>query len=79
MARNDKIEVVWKDIVSASQWLTEAQRENINPALCRTMGYFFNEDESCVRISPTINETDGDGDIIAIVKGCIVEIGRFAK
>jgi predicted Zn-ribbon and HTH transcriptional regulator len=77
LQRNDKVEVIWKDIVSASQWLNEEQRKGVHPASCKTMGYFFDEDDECIRISPTINEFDGDGDIIAIVKGCIVEIGRF--
>jgi len=80
LKKDDIVEIQWLDIIASSAWHKEEQASRFNPADCKSLGYFLNEDKNCVRISSTVGMERSNGrerDIIVIPKGCIVKIRKL--
>lgn len=77
MKKGTNVRVTWHDTVSVASWLSEEQRLAINPATRQTTGTVVSHDDVCIRISPTIN--DDDGDLTVIPTGCVRKIERLLR
>tara|TARA_Y100000310_G_scaffold154035_1_gene153597 strand:- start:630 stop:926 length:297 start_codon:yes stop_codon:yes gene_type:complete len=74
-----KVEVVWIDTVSHSEWMDKFQISKLKPANCRTRGYLFvkNKQVTVLFASVTFNENeevDNYGDITVIPTPNVIEI-----
>lgn len=72
------IEVHWLDITSTVSWKTIEEAESYIAVTCHSVGYFLNEDDDVIRISPTKNDED-ERDVNVIVKGCIKSISILRR
>jgi len=79
MIRWDKIKegtlllITWDDILMVSGWLSDKDAQEMEPAHCKTIGYFINDDKNNIRLTGTVSE-DGDKDVVVIPKGCIRKV-----
>lgn len=67
--------VIWRDAVSHASWLDPEEAKNYKPAINRTKGKLLSEDEDCVRVFMSWNETD-IGDLTIIPRENVVKIVR---
>ena len=77
MNKFDKLEILWHDAVRTDNWGDKPSVEE-KEMRCKTMGYFFKEDDH----SMTIVSTYGDGrddylHTIQIPKGSIIKINKL--
>lgn len=75
---NQSIEVEWNDTFSTCNWHTDASASNFPIVLCKSVGYFLNQDKKVLRLSHTIQSGNfTDRDVTAIPQGCITKIRRL--
>lgn len=67
----------WEDIVEKSGWLGDEEAQNYPPALCKTVGWFVNDDDSNIRLTSTV-ANDGDKNITVIPKGVIRQVKKIS-
>lgn len=72
----DKVEVQWLDIVTASNWKTRQARSTAKPAVCKSVGFFINQDKDSIRISHSVSDDNG-GDYTVFPIGCVTRIRRL--
>ena len=70
--KNTIIEVYWTDIVSDPTWQDDDKAENVEPAYCKTVGYYTMKRKGSLIISHTI--TNGQRDTTIIPLGCIQKV-----
>jgi len=68
--------ISWDDILMVSGWLSDNGAQNTEPAHCKTVGWFVNDDKNNIRLTGTVSE-DGDKDIVVIPKGCARKVQRI--
>jgi len=73
---NTLLEIEWLDIISHSEWLTPHIAMHAKACSCKTAGFFLNQDEDVIRISPTIQTKDMDRDVTIIPWGCVISIKK---
>lgn len=56
--RGDLVIVFWWDIEEDSTWKSVELVEIEQPPLCKSVGWFINEDESCVRLAFSTSGTE---------------------
>jgi len=75
---NDIVEVEWDDVVTHSQWLSEEKAVKEMPCVCRSLGYFFNQDDKALRLSCTVQSGDNpERDLTVIPQGAIIKIRKL--
>jgi len=70
---NQIIEIYWVDIQHENKWLKEEEAQKFPLPECYTVGYFLNQDEDVVRISPFLG-IDKERDVAIFPRGVIKEI-----
>ncbi|MBE3036467.1 MAG: hypothetical protein IMZ70_05225 [Candidatus Atribacteria bacterium] len=72
--------ISWEDILARSVWLSDKEAQETQPAHCKTVGWFVNDDEFNIRVTDTVAE-DGDKSVMVIPKGCIrkVQIIKYKR
>jgi len=73
---NTLLEIDWIDISDNNSWLTPYQAMHLMPCKCKSAGYFLNQDENVIRISPTIQIETKDRGSLVIPWGCITGIKK---
>jgi len=79
MTKWDKIKegtllvVSWDDILARNVWLSDKDAQETQPAHCKSVGWFVNDDKNNIRLTSTVAE-DGDKDVVVIPKGCIRKV-----
>ena len=68
--------ITWDDIVEKSEWLSDDNAKEIQPAVCKTVGWFVNNDKDNIRLTSTVAE-DGDKSICVIPKGVIRDVKKI--
>jgi hypothetical protein len=68
--------VTWDDIVSNAAWLKDDEAQNIQPEVCKDVGWFINDDELNIRISSSIN-SGGEKSATVIPKGVIRDVKKI--
>lgn len=68
--------VTWNDIKSDSSWTGDEEAQDFQPALCKNVGWFVNEDKDNIRLTWSVCD-DGDKSIEVIPKGCVVDVKRI--
>jgi len=72
---NDKLEIHWLDIVDDPRWLTYEEAMSVPiEVYCKSVGYFFHQDETFVWLSSTIGrKKKAERSRVIIPKGTITE------
>lgn len=65
--------VTWNDIVEVANWTSDEDARNLKPTVCKTVGWFVNDDKDVVRLTWSVAE-DGDKSVVVIPKGCIQDV-----
>lgn len=71
---NTPLEITWLDIVEDSSWMSIQKALLYKPCLCKTVGFFLNQNDEVIRISGSIQVNDHDRNVIVIPWGCIKSI-----
>jgi hypothetical protein len=80
--QGDLIVVYWIDTVDNSSWQNIKLVEVDKPALVKSVGWFINEDDSCIRVATSasgILEKEMDVGSIIIPKGMIQKIEKIRE
>jgi len=64
--------VYWDDIVSDSAWQDEKMVEKLEPAHCKTVGFFTMKRKHTLILAHTISK--GERDSMVIPVGCITKV-----
>jgi len=78
--RNERLEIDWLDVVDDPAWTDDSKETKIPPeAYCRSIGYFYKEDDIGIWLSPSINHRKkrGQRSTTFIPKGMIQKIRRL--
>ena len=75
---NTILVIEWIDIVSVASWQSPYEARNINPCLCKTVGFFLSQDEDCIRLSQNIQVDDTERDVTCIPWGCVKTVQTLA-
>lgn len=70
---NDVLEIVWVDVEHKSLWLAEEKAKNYPLPECYVIGYFLNQDDQVIRISPFLGK-DKERDVVILPQGVIKQI-----
>lgn len=72
--------ITWIDIVEDASWSNDEKFQNMQPALCKSVGWFINDDKLSVRIACSV-AFDGDKSGAVIPKGVIhdVKVIKYKK
>ncbi|HEC66922.1 MAG TPA: hypothetical protein ENI23_16730 [bacterium] len=62
--------ITWDDIVSDASWLKDCSAQIYQPARCKDIGWFVNEDKLNIRITTSV-QSSGEKNISVIPKGVI--------
>lgn len=73
MPDHPAVEVVWRDIVSSGRW-DESDPADLEPVVCRQLGYLVHRGADSVVIVNTLCADGGTGGATAIPVGCVVSI-----
>lgn len=65
--------ITWYDIVEKSSWSSDEDAQNMPPATCKTIGWFVNDDDICIRLTASVAD-DGDKSIFVYPKGCVKDV-----
>ncbi|MCK5017560.1 MAG: hypothetical protein KAS32_10875 [Candidatus Peribacteraceae bacterium] len=79
--KNERLEVDWLDVVDDPAWMDESKETKIPPeSYCRSMGYFYKQDDVGLWLSPSINhrKSRGQRSTVFIPKGMITKIRKLA-
>lgn len=68
--------ITWHDTVEKSSWTPDKDAQEIQPATCKSVGWFVNEDETNIRITSSVAD-DGDKSIVVIPKGTIRNVQKI--
>ena len=68
--------ISWEDIVEKAGWQTDDEAQSALPCKIKTVGWFVNNCDGCVRISSSIAE-DGDKTIFVIPQGCVTDVKKI--
>ncbi len=68
--------VTWIDTTETSEWTPDEEAQDRQPATCKTVGWFVNDDKDNIRLTWSVAE-DGDKSIGVIPKGCIKDVKRI--
>jgi hypothetical protein len=76
--KNEMILVTWIDAYQSCEWMTEEDAMKRPPEVdCRTIGFFFAEDDMFLRISHSIGAEGCMRDLNIIPKGMIQKVRRL--
>ena len=70
--------VTWNDIKSDPGWNNDTEAHEFQPAYCKNIGWFVNDDKDNIRLTWSVCD-DGDKAIEVIPKGCIIDVKRINK
>lgn len=79
LKKDEIVEILWADITTEDNWMEEKKASKFLPYICKSVGYFLNEDEDLIRISDTIGVTDTERSINVIPRGCIKSISKLKR
>lgn len=65
--------LTWDDILEDSSWSNDEKFQNIQPAMCKSVGWFINDDKLNIRIAHAV-ACDGDKSGTVIPKGVIRDV-----
>jgi hypothetical protein len=68
--------VSWNDIVEDSSWISDKKAQTYPSPLCKTVGWFINDDKLSIRLSWSVAD-NGDKSIGVIPKGCIRDVKKI--
>lgn len=74
--QDEILEITWVDIEHKSEWLKEQEAKDYPLPECYVVGYFLNQDEQVIRISPFLGK-DKERDVAVLPKGVIKNIKRL--
>ena len=58
--KNEILEIEWEDASCHHGWCSEnALNQDIEVEQCRTIGYFYKETKKSIRLSPAIDDSEG--------------------
>ena len=69
--------VTWHDIRSDDRWLEDTEAQSFEPAICKNVGWFVNDDKLNIRITSSVAD-DGDKSIVVIPKGCVRDVRKIS-
>jgi hypothetical protein len=61
MKRQQRVEVIWEDIRSNSEWMDSKELDAFEPCICETLGYVYQETETTLRLNHTRAMTTRNG------------------
>ncbi len=72
--------ISWDDILDRTAWLSDREAQDTQPASCKTVGWFVNDDKLNIRLTDSV-AGDGDKSVVVIPKGCVrnVQIIKYKK
>lgn len=76
ITRGDMVEIRWADAIDESDWVNIDVAEIDKPRKTKSIGYFINEDDECVRIAYSVAE-DGDISYEVLPKGMVKDIRKI--
>ena len=69
--------VTWIDTTETPEWIPDEEAQGLQPAMCKTVGWFVNDDKDSIRLTWSVAE-DGDKSIGVIPQGCIKDVKRIS-
>ncbi len=77
--KNEILEIEWEDSSCHHGWCTaSALDKDFEVEQCRTIGYFYKETKKSIRLSPAIDDNEGQrSDTWTVPKSCISKIRRL--
>ena len=75
----DKVEILWNDIISDSEWHIREEVAKVKPARCSYVGYFLDKDDECVRCMNMQSFGDGGCDYSIFPLGVITKVNLLKK
>lgn len=78
LKKGDMVLVEWDDIVNRSSWTALKKVAEMQPAKCKDVGFFLEDDGKVIRILHSISDDDHGGPAI-IPKGCVTRIKKLRE
>jgi len=70
----DVLEIIWRDITDDNAWLSQQEAISYQAEICKSLGYFLNQDKTVLRISSSVQTKNKQRGITVIPWGIIVSI-----